>query len=238
MSATSARCLPWRKCMYYLCAVNPLFSRGVPPTALNGRKGGTRNCVPGVNSSSKPLLRCLQVIAAPPVEIVVRVAHGIRPTAAEHDLHVDRCEAVVLVAMDHAGRTADAFPWSEPRGEALAALVLDEDIEKSLQHEEAFLDLMRVRGVALAGLDVDDRQREVAGRDDGRIGVLARTAGTDETVLRAPIALDLGVLERGPVRLLVAEAADVLLHDLFERHADELGRTLMPCNTHARSPFC
>src|SRR5207249_9176067 len=44
--------------------------------------------------------------------------------------------------------------------------------------------------------------------------------------------LDLGVLECSPIRLLVAEAADIFLHDLLDRHADELGRTRMPCNAH------
>src|SRR5262249_55126973 len=47
----------------------------------------------------------------------------------------------------------------------------------------------------------------------------------------------LGVGEGGPVRLLVAEAADVLGEDLLDRHANELGRALMPGNTHATSPL-
>jgi hypothetical protein len=51
-------------------------------------------------------------------------------------------------------------------------------------------------------------------------------------MLRALVAFDLGVLERRPVGLLLAEAPDIFLHDLFDRHADELGRTRMSCNAH------
>jgi len=39
--------------------------------------------------------------------------------------------------------------------------------------------------------------------------VFAGAAGADEAVLRAFIALDLGVLERRPIRLFVFEAADI-----------------------------
>src|SRR5262249_54419055 len=121
---------------------------------------------------------------------------------------------------------------AEPRGDALAGLVLDEHVEETLQHEEALLDLVRVRGVALPGLHVHDRQREVAGRDHRRVAVLARTAGADEAVLRALVTLDLGVLERRPVGLLLAEAPDVPLHDLLDRHTDQFGRARMTGNTH------
>src|SRR5262249_9516615 len=58
------------------------------------------------------------------------------------------------------------------------------------------------------------------------------------TVLGALVALDLGVLERRPIRLLLFEAADVFLHDLFDRNADELSRARMPCNAHGVSPLC
>ena len=49
------------------------------------------------------------------------------------------------------------------------------------------------------------------------VAVLARAAGADEAMLRALEALELGVLERGPVRLPVAEARDILLCDLVQR---------------------
>src|SRR5215471_21120266 len=138
--------------------------------------------------------------------------------------------------MDDSGRARDAFPWPEPRRDSFAALILHEDIEMALQHEETLLDLVGMGGVALAGRHEHDREREVLGRDHGRVVVLAGTAGADEAVLGALVALDLGVLERRPVRLLLAEAADVALHDLLDRNADELGRTRMPGNAHDRSP--
>src|ERR1700688_5046734 len=89
-----------------------------------------------------------------------------------------------------------------------------------------------MRGIALAGIHVDDRQREIARRNDVRIVVLAGTAGADETVLGALIAFDLGVLERGPVRLLVLEAADIFFHDLFERNTFEFLRARMTGDGH------
>jgi hypothetical protein len=48
-------------------------------------------------------------------------------------------------------------------------------------------------------------------------------------VLGALVAFDLGVLERRPVARLVAEAADVFVHDLFDRNAFEFLRSRMPC---------
>src|SRR5262249_32898744 len=186
----------------------------------------------------EPLFGRLQVIAATLVQILVRIAHGLRAAAAEHHVEIDRPEAVVLVAVDHAGRARDAFPRPEPRGDALPALVLDEHVEKTLQHEEALLDLVGVRRVALARLDIHDRQREVAGRDHARIAVLARAAGADEAVLGALVALDLGVLERRPVGLLLTEAPDIPIHDLLDRHPDQLGRARMTCDAHGVSPCC
>src|ERR1051326_2273422 len=102
----------------------------------------------------------------------------------------------------------------------------------ALQHEEALLDLVSVRGVALADRHIHDRQREVAGRDDVRVGVLAGAAGADEAVLRALEALDLGVLERGPVALLLAEAADVFLHYFLDRNAFQFLRTRVAGDAH------
>src|SRR5215510_5027069 len=171
------------------------------------------------------------------VELVVRVTHRLRLAAAEHHLEIDRLERVILIAMDDTSRTRDALPWPEPRGDALAALILHEHIEIALQHEEALLDLMGMRGVALAGRHEHDREREVPGRDHSRIIVLAGTAGADETMLGALVTLDLGVLEGGPVGLFLAKPPDMSCHDLFDRNAFELGRTRMPCNAHGACSF-
>src|SRR5262245_28339634 len=91
----------------------------------------------------------LEVRIPLPVELLIGGAHGLGLGAPDHDLEVDRLEAVVLIAVDDAGRTGDALPGTEPGGQALAALVLDEHVEVALQHEEALLDLVGVRGVAL-----------------------------------------------------------------------------------------
>jgi hypothetical protein len=71
----------------------------------------------------------LQVRVFALVELFVGVAHGLGPVASEHDLKVNRLETVVLVPVDHAGRTGDAFPGPDPRREALAAFVLNEDVK-------------------------------------------------------------------------------------------------------------
>jgi len=99
----------------------------------------------------------------------------------------------------------------------------------ALQHEEHLLDLVGVGGVALAGHHIHDREREVSGRNHGRIAVLAGTAGADETVLGALVAFDLGVLERRPIALLVAKTADVFAQDFLDRNAFELLRARVPC---------
>src|SRR5271155_4031579 len=170
------------------------------------------------------------------VQLIVGIAHGVRLAAAEHHLEIGRRQRVVLETVNDAGRAGNAFPRSEPRGEPLAAFVLDEDIEKTLQHEETLLYLVGMRGVALAWLEIDDGEGEIAGRDNRRIVVLAGGAGADEAVLGALVAFDLGIGERRPIRLLVPEATDIFLHDLFERNAFELFGTRMPCDAHGRAP--
>src|SRR5580658_2945387 len=162
---------------------NPTLAEAFRPVALIGRNKAGRSG--GARPPAESLLGSLEMLVAPLIELVVGVTHGLGPPAAEHDLDVDGREAGVLVAVDDAGRTSDAFPWAESRGQPLAGFILDEDVEKALQHEEALLDLVRMRRVALAGLDIDDREREIARRDDGRIVVLAGTAGADEAVLGA-----------------------------------------------------
>src|SRR5262249_37280303 len=86
--------------------------------------------------------------------------------------------------------------------------------------------------IALSRLHIHDRQGEVLRRDHARIAVLAGTARADEAMLRALVALDLGVLERRPIRLLLAEASDIFLHDVLDWNIDQFGRSRMPCNAH------
>src|ERR1700704_5885298 len=88
---------------------------------------------------------------APLEEVLVRIAHGFRPAAAEHVLEIDRLQAVVLIAVDHAGRAGDALPRAEARGDAPAGFVLHEDVEKAFKHKEHFFDLVGVRRIALPG---------------------------------------------------------------------------------------
>src|SRR5882757_10927137 len=126
----------------------------------------------------------------------------------------------------------DALPGPEPCSQPFAVLLLDKHVEISLQHEETFLDFMRMRGVALARLHIHDREREIACRDHGRVAVFAGAARADETMLGALVALDLGIFESRPVGFLLFEAADVFLHDLVDRHTFKLLRPRMPCNTH------
>src|SRR5262245_15812735 len=178
----------------------------------------------------------LEMRVAALVELVVRIAHGLRLGAAEHHLEIDRLERIILIAMDDASRARDAFPWPEPRGDALAALILHEHVEIALQHEEAFLDLVGVGGIALAGRHEHDRERKILRRDHGRIVVLAGAAGADEAVLGALVALDLGVLEGSPVGLLLAKAPDISRHDVLDRNALKLRRTRMPCDAHRAAP--
>ena len=78
-----------------------------------------------------------------------------------------------------------------------------------MQHEETLFNFMGVRRVTLARVDIHDREREIARRDNGRIAMLAGTASANETMLRTFVALDLGILERRPVRFLVFKPADI-----------------------------
>src|SRR5215471_13942754 len=166
------------------------------------------------------------------VEILVGIAHGLGLAAPEHDLEIDRLEAVVLISVDDAGGTRNAFPGPEAGGEALAVLVFDEDVEVALEHEETLFDLVGVGGITLSRLHIHDRQGEVLRRDDGRIAVLAGTARADEAVLRTLVAFDLGVLERRPIRFLLAKAPDIFLHDVLDRNIDQFRRARMSCNAH------
>src|SRR5262252_10600454 len=178
-----------------------------------------------------------EVLVAPLVKLLIRIAHGLGLAAAEHDLEVDGLQAVVLIAVDDAGGATDAVPRTEPRGDAPAGFVLHEHVEKSLQHEEALFDLMGVGRIALSGVHEHDRQGEIAGRNDARIAMLAGATGADEAVLRALVALDLGILESGPVGLAIAKPAHIPLHDLLDRNPNQFLGKRMPCDAHGRTPL-
>src|SRR5262245_39070833 len=169
----------------------------------------------------------LEVGIAALVEVLVGIAHGLGLAAPEHDLEIDRLEAVVLISVDDAGGTRNAFPGPKAGGEALAAVVLDEDVEVALEHEETLFDLVGVGGIALSRLHIHDRQGEVLRRDDRWIAVLAGTARADEAVLRAFVALDLGVFERRPIRLFLAEESDIFLHNVLYRDIAQFRRIRM-----------
>src|SRR5437763_3016005 len=170
------------------------------------------------------------------VELVIGIAHRLGPSLAEHDLEIHRFEALVLEAVDDPGRAGDAFPWPQALPHLPAGLVLDEDGQDALQHKKDLLDLMRMRGVALARRAIDDAQREGARRDNARVIVLPRAAGADKAVLGAAVAVDLRVLEGLPIRRLVAEPADIALGDLVERERGDLGRHLVAGGSHHGSP--
>src|ERR1700751_3464297 len=90
------------------------------------KRGGPRRGAPGRLSSGRSGVAIPEMGGAALEQPVVGIAHRLRLAAAEHDLEIHRLQAVVLIAVDPAGRARHAFPRAEPRGDALAALVLDE----------------------------------------------------------------------------------------------------------------
>src|SRR5262249_62229321 len=78
----------------------------------------------------------LEVGIAALVEVLVGVAHGLGLAASEHDLEVDRFEAVVLIAVDDAGGTRDAFPRPEAGGGGPAPLLPARDGGRSPRDRE------------------------------------------------------------------------------------------------------
>jgi len=105
---------------------------------------------PGFRRDAKEDLPVQMGVAAV-VEVFIGVAHRVGAALAEHDLEIDRFEAFVLEAVDHAGRAGDAFPRAEAAPELMPVLVLDEHRQDPLQDEEHLLDLVGVRGVACPG---------------------------------------------------------------------------------------
>src|SRR5262245_22781873 len=173
---------------------------------------------------------------APLVERLVGIAHGLWPRASQHHLEIHRLEAVVLVAVDDARRARDDFPRPECLAQSPTGFILDEYGEMTTKHEEHFFHFVRVRGIALPRLDIHDAERKSSRRDHARIAVFARAACADEAMLRALVAFDLRVLERRPIRFLLGKAADITLHDLFERETFDLGIALVASNAHVISP--
>src|SRR5215469_18138372 len=151
------------------------------------------------------------------VELVIGVAHRLRTAAAEHDLHIDRFETVVLKAVNDPGRAGDAFPRAQLAAHLPPVFVLEKDGQISLQDKKDLLDLVSVRRVALPRRHIHDAEGKAARRYRVRVIVLAGPTGADKAMLRAAVAFDLGVLEGFPIGLLVAKPPDIALGNLVER---------------------
>lgn len=142
---------------------------------------------------------------SPVVQLIVGITHRLRSAAPQHHLKINGLQTVVFVAMNHAGWTGNALPWPESLGNLSAIFVLNEDIEMSLKHEENLFNLMGVRRIALARLYIHNGQGKIAGWNRIHITMLARAPGTDESMLRALVSLDLGILECRPVGLSISK---------------------------------
>src|SRR5690242_2521029 len=205
------------------CEALQLDSRVSPPIHGFSRRG---------SMCSSRFQMCIAVL----VEFVIGITHGLGPRPSEHHLEINGFETLVLVAVNDAGRAGDAFPWSEDPADAISGLILDEHHQISTQYEENFLHFMGVGSVSLTGRHKHDAERKAARRDYVRIGMFARPAGADETVLRPAIPFDFCVLERRPVAVLFTEAANMGAHDFFQRCPFQFRRALMPRYRHG-SPF-
>src|SRR6516162_1706802 len=171
-----------------------------------------------------------------PVELVIGIAHRVGTGAPEHDLKIDRLQALVLITVDDPRRAGDTFPRPERPADPAAAVVLDKDRQISFEHEEDLLDLVRVRRVALPRWHIHDAESKGARRDHRRILMLAGAAGADEAMLRTAIPVDPGILEGFPIALLVAKATNKALGDLVERQRSDFGRHLVPGFGHRITP--
>src|SRR5437763_6149307 len=177
-----------------------------------------------------------QMSVAALIEILIGVAHRVGAALAEHDLEIDRLQALILEAMNHARRAGDAFPRAEPAPQLPPALILDEHGQDALQDKEQLLDLVGVRRVALPRRAIDDAQCEGARRDHAGVVMLARAAGANKAVLGPPVALDLGILEGFPIRNLVAKPADIALGDLVKAQRGDFRRHLVAGGGHGGPP--
>ena len=153
----------------------------------------------------------------------IGVAHGLRFAAADHHLKIHRFKALVDIAMDHPGRAGNAIPLAQSYLAPITVFILDEHGKSALQHEKGFFHLVGMRGVALSGLDIHDRQGMCLGRNYRWIGVLARAASTDEAVLGALEPLDFGILKSVPIGLFVAKPPNVARDHLIQGQIRHLG---------------
>src|SRR5215468_7260755 len=110
---------------------------------------------------------------APAVEVVIGVAHRLGPAAPEHDLHVDRLQAVVVEAVNDTGWASDAFPLPELVADLPASFVFEEHGQITLEYKKHLLDFVSMSSIALTRRDIDDAQGKAARRNRRRIVVLA-----------------------------------------------------------------
>src|SRR3984893_4285610 len=82
----------------------------------------------------------LEVVATPLEQFLIGIAHGFGLAASDHDLKIDRLQAVVLIAVDNSRGAGDAFPGAEAAGDPAGVFIFDEDVEMALAHEEDFFD--------------------------------------------------------------------------------------------------
>src|ERR1700754_2660573 len=73
-----------------------------------------------------------EVVATPLEQFLVGITHGFGLAASDHDLEIDRLQAVVLIAMDNSRGAGDACPGAESAGDLAAVFILDEDVEMAL----------------------------------------------------------------------------------------------------------
>jgi hypothetical protein len=75
--------------------------------------------------------------------------------------------------MYNSRRARDALPRTEHDIQTLPKSILEQDLKKSLQHEEYFLNLMRVRCIALTRENVHYAERKSTWWNDIRVCVFA-----------------------------------------------------------------
>src|SRR5262249_66532 len=83
----------------------------------------------------------------------IGVGHQIRTGVGEHQLEIGRVETDVHEAVENAGRAGYAVPRAQHGLRAAARSVLDKDLDLAAEDEEHLLDLVGVRGIALARRD-------------------------------------------------------------------------------------
>jgi hypothetical protein len=174
----------------------------------------------------------LEVCIASLVQLFVGVAHCFRLCPAEHNLKINWLEAVVDVTMNDTGRAGNAIPRPQRALYASPFLVLHEYGEPPAQHKKTLFYFVCMRSISLPRLDVHDAEREAARWDDRRIVMLARPAGTDESMLRAFVSLDLCVFERRPIALFIDEPSNVAVRNLRQGQGSNFGRHGMAGGSH------